>query len=81
MNVGGQAIDAAVAEAFLAALSPAAVQACLAAADQLEAGYDAALDQHRLQIDADTGAFAIDRRGLARGRPLEWRHTVIRGSA
>jgi GntR family transcriptional regulator len=32
-----------------------------------------------LQIDADTGAFAIDRLGLARGRPLEWRHTVIRG--
>jgi GntR family transcriptional regulator len=32
-----------------------------------------------LQIDADTGAFAIDRLGLARGRPVEWRHTVIRG--
>src|SRR5213080_2580294 len=45
MNVGGQAIDAAVAEAFLAALAPAAMQACLAAAAELEAGHDAALDQ------------------------------------
>ena len=37
MNVGGQAIDAAVAGAFLAALAPAAMHACLAAAAQLEA--------------------------------------------
>ena len=37
MSVGGQAIDAAVAEAFLAALQPAALQACLQAARQLEA--------------------------------------------
>src|SRR5208337_662514 len=35
MDVGGQAIDAAVAEAFLAALQPVALQACLAAAAQL----------------------------------------------
>jgi DNA invertase Pin-like site-specific DNA recombinase len=47
MNVGGQAIDVAVAEAFLAALQPTALQACLAAAQQLEAGHDAALAQHR----------------------------------
>src|SRR4029453_3298675 len=32
LRVGGVAIDAAVAEAFLAALAPAALQACLAAA-------------------------------------------------
>src|SRR6188508_1537164 len=49
MNVGGQGIDVAVAEAFLAALQPAALQACLAAAQQLEAGHDAALAQHRRQ--------------------------------
>src|SRR6266478_6130145 len=35
MNVGGQGIDAAVAAAFLAALQPAAMQACLAAAARL----------------------------------------------
>ena len=51
MNVGGQAIDAAVAEAFLAALQPTALQACLAAAQQLEAGHDAALAQHRRQVE------------------------------
>ena len=36
MSTGGQAIDAAVAAAFLAALAPAAMDACLAAAAQLE---------------------------------------------
>src|SRR5690349_6253627 len=51
LNVGGQAIDAAVAEAFLAAVSPAAVQACMAATQQLQEGHDAALDQHRRQVE------------------------------
>ena len=51
MNVGGQAIDAAVAEAFLAALAPAALQACLIAAGQLEDGNDAALAQWRRQVE------------------------------
>src|SRR5712671_1670924 len=51
MSVGGQAIDAAVAETFLAALQPAALQACLHAAEQLEHGHDAALDQHRRQVE------------------------------
>ena len=36
---GGTAIDAAVADAFLAAIQPAALQACLLAARQLEAGH------------------------------------------
>src|SRR2546421_365164 len=51
MNVGGQAIDAAVTEAFLAALAPTALQACLAAAQQLEEGHDAALAQWRRQAE------------------------------
>jgi DNA invertase Pin-like site-specific DNA recombinase len=82
MNVGGQAIDAAVAEAFLTALSPAAVQACLAAADQLEAGHDAALDQHRRQVEqaryamlkAERRYRAVDpeNRLVARGLEAEW---------
>lgn len=82
LNVGGQAIDAAVAEAFLAALSPAAVQACLAAAEQLEAGYDAALDQHRRQVEqaqyhalkAERRYRAVDpdNRLVARGLETEW---------
>ena len=82
LNVGGQAIDAAVAEAFLAALSPAAVQACLAATEQLEAGHDAALDQHRRQVEqaryaamkAERRYRAVDpeNRLVARGLETEW---------
>src|SRR5260370_18597531 len=51
MNVAGQAIDAAVAQAFLSALAPPAMQACLQAAAQLEAGHDAALGQHRRHVE------------------------------
>jgi DNA invertase Pin-like site-specific DNA recombinase len=51
MNVGGLAIDAAIVEAFLAALQPAALQACLTAAHQLEDSYDTALAQHRRQVE------------------------------
>jgi hypothetical protein len=40
-----------VAEAFLAALEPAALQACLAAAKQLEGQYDAALAHFRREVD------------------------------
>jgi DNA invertase Pin-like site-specific DNA recombinase len=82
MNVGGQAIDAAVAEAFLAAVSPAALQACLSAAEHLEAGYDAALDQHRRQVEqaryaalkAERRYRAVDpeNRLVARGLEAEW---------
>ncbi len=51
MSAGGQAIDAAVAEAFLAAPAPAALQACPTAARQLEDGYNAVLAQHRRQVE------------------------------
>jgi DNA invertase Pin-like site-specific DNA recombinase len=86
LNVGGQAIDAAVAEAFLQALSPVAVQACLAATEQLEAGYDAALDQHRRQVEqARYAAMKAERRYrtvdpenrlVARGLESEWNTTL-----
>jgi DNA invertase Pin-like site-specific DNA recombinase len=82
MNVGGQGIDAAVAGAFLAALAPAAMQACLAAAAELEAGHDAALDQHRRQVEqarynaarAERRYRAVDpdNRLVARGLETEW---------
>ena len=82
MNVGGQAIDAAVAETFLAAVSPAALQACLAAAERLETGHDAALDQHRRQVEqaryaalkAERRYRAVDpeNRLVARGLEAEW---------
>jgi DNA invertase Pin-like site-specific DNA recombinase len=82
MNVGGQAIDAAVAAAFLAALRPVALQACLHAAGQLEHGHDAALDQHRRQVEqaryqatrAERRYRAVDpeNRLVARGLETEW---------
>ncbi len=36
-------------------------------------------EQHHLQIPPTTGALAIGRLGYAAGRPVEWRHTLIRG--
>ena len=87
MSVGGQAIDAAVTAAFLAALAPAAMDACLAAAAQLEAGHDAALDQHRRQVEqaryhaarAERRYRAVDpdNRLVARGLETEW-ETALR---
>jgi DNA invertase Pin-like site-specific DNA recombinase len=40
LRVGGTAIDTAVAQTFLAALAPAALQACLAAAEHLQTGHN-----------------------------------------
>ncbi len=51
LNVGGVQIDAAVTEAFLAALTPAALEATLVAAQQLDADHDAALAQWRLAVE------------------------------
>ena len=82
LRAGGAAIDAAVADAFLAALQPAALQACLLAARQLEAGHDAILDQHRRQVEqaryqasrAERRYRAVDpeNRLVARGLEAEW---------
>jgi transposase-like protein len=82
LRVGGVAIDTAVAAAFLAALQPAALQACLAAAQHLEDGHDAALDQWRRQVEqacyhAGTAerryrAVDPDNRLVARGLETEW---------
>jgi hypothetical protein len=86
MNTGGQAIDAAVAEAFLAALEPVALHACLQAAEQLEHGHDAALDQHRRQVEqaryhatrAERRYRAVDpdNRLVARGLETEWEQAL-----
>src|SRR5690242_5209893 len=82
MSAGGQAIDAADADAFLAALAPAALQACLAAARQLEDGHDTALAQWRRQVEqaryqasrAERRYRAVDpdNRLVARGLETEW---------
>jgi transposase-like protein len=82
LRVGGSAIDAAVTGVFLAALAPAALQACLAAAQQLEDGYDTALDQWRRQLEqvryaatrAERRYRSVDpeNRLVARGLETEW---------
>ena len=86
MNTGGQAIDAAVAAAFLAALQPAALDACLQAARQLEDDHDAVLDQHRRQAEqaryeagrAERRYRAVDpdNRLVARGLEAGWERAL-----
>ena len=86
MSAGGQAIDAAVADAFLAVLAPAALDACLQAARQLEDGHDAALAQHQRQVEqaryhaarAERRYRAVDpdNRLVARGLETEWEHAL-----
>jgi DNA invertase Pin-like site-specific DNA recombinase len=51
LRIGGTRIDEAVAEALLAALTPAGVSAALRAAEALEQDHDAALEQWRLQLE------------------------------
>ena len=82
LRVGGVAIDTAVTAAFLAALEPVALQACLQAARQLEQGHDAALEQWRRQVEqaryhaarAERRYQAVDpdNRLVARGLETAW---------
>lgn len=51
MRVGGVKIDTLVADTFLNAITPAAMDAVLLAEKSIEADHDAALDQWRLQIE------------------------------
>ena len=87
MSTGGQAVDAAVAAVFVAALAPAALDACLQAAAQLEDGRNAALAQHQRQVEqarynaarAERRYRAVDpdNRLVARGLENEW-ETALR---
>jgi DNA invertase Pin-like site-specific DNA recombinase len=86
LRVGGLAIDTTVTEAFLAALAPTALHACLAAAQQLEDGHDAALAQWRRQVEqaryqasrAERRYRAVDpdNRLVAAGLETEWNTTL-----
>src|SRR4249920_2076192 len=88
LRVGGVAIDTAVATAFLAALQPAALQACLAAAQQLEDSHDITLAQWRRQVEqaryqagkAERRYRAVDpdNRLVARGLETEWNTALHR---
>jgi len=51
LNIGGLGIDQAVANAFLEAIIPAALESSLVAIEQLESNRDAALAQWRLEVE------------------------------
>jgi len=82
LNVGGVQINQAVVDAFLKALTPAAVEATELAVRQLEANQDAALRQWRLAVEraryeaerAERQYRAVEpeNRLVARGLETEW---------
>jgi DNA invertase Pin-like site-specific DNA recombinase len=82
LNVGGVQIDQAVADAFLKALTPAALEAAQLAVQQLEANHDAALAQWRLaaeraryeaeRAERQYRAVEPENRLVARGLETEW---------
>lgn len=51
LRVGGGRIDQAVAQAFLETVAPAGIEAALLAQESIEAEQEAALRQHRLQVE------------------------------
>jgi DNA invertase Pin-like site-specific DNA recombinase len=51
LNVGGMVIEQAVSNAFLEAVTPAAVEATMLSLQQLQANHDAALSQWRLEVE------------------------------
>ena len=82
LNIGGLAIDHAVAGAFLKAITPAALEASLLAIELLQSNHDAALAQWRLEVEraryeADRAerryrAVEPENRLVARGLETEW---------
>jgi len=63
LNAGGLAIEQAVADAFLEAVTPAAVEALRLTVEQLQTNHDAALSQWRLELErARYGAEKAERR-------------------
>lgn len=86
LNVGGVAIDRAVADAFLQAVTPAALDAAVRAFQQLQGNRDVALDQWRLEIERlRYEAERVERRYrlvepenrlVARGLEAEWENRL-----
>ncbi len=82
LNIGGLQIDTAVADAFLAALAPAGVEASLRAVEQFEADHETTLAQFRRDVErarysaqrAERRYRAVDpeNRLVARGLEAEW---------
>ncbi|MCU1292036.1 MAG: recombinase family protein [Bryobacterales bacterium] len=86
LNVGGTVIEPAVANAFLEAITPAAVQAMRLSVDQLRANHDAALSQWRLEVErtryeaqrAERRYRSVEpeNRLVARGLESEWENRL-----
>lgn len=86
LNVGGLAIEQAVANAFLEAVTPAAVEAMRLTVEQLQANHDAALSQWRLEVErtryeaerAQRRYRTVDpeNRLVARGLETEWENRL-----
>jgi DNA invertase Pin-like site-specific DNA recombinase len=81
-SLAGRVVDDAVVAAFLAACTPAGLQAALAAAESLESNFDASLAQWRLEVErtryeasrAERRYRAVDpeNRLVARGLERDW---------
>jgi DNA invertase Pin-like site-specific DNA recombinase len=81
-SLAGRVVDDAVVAAFLAACTPAGLQAALAAAESLESNFDASLAQWRLEVErtryeasrAERHYRAVDpeNRLVARGLERDW---------
>ena len=90
LNAGGTAIEQAVADAFLDAITPAAIDATRMSVEQLKSNHDASLSQWRLEVERTR--FEADRaerryrsvdpenRLVARGLEAEW-ETRLRAAA
>jgi len=86
LSVGGIQINKAVTEAFLQAVTPAGIEAAMAAEKDLEADREAALSQWRLQVEraqyeagiAERRYRAVDpeNRLVARTLEVEWEHRL-----
>ena len=86
LNVGGTVIEQAVANAFLEAITPAAIEATRLIVEQLQANHDAALSQWRLEVErARYEAERAERRYrmvepenrlVARGLETEWENRL-----
>ena len=86
LNVGGLAIEQAVASAFLEAITPGAIEAVQLSVGQLQANHDAALSQWRLEVErAGYEAERAERRYrtvepenrlVARGLETEWENRL-----
>src|SRR6201982_1762165 len=87
LNIGGVQIDAAVAEAFLAALAPAGLKASLQAIEQFDADHETTLMQFRRDVErarynaqrAERRYRAVDpeNRLVARGLEAEWESALL----